>query len=293
MTLLIGLCALLAWGQTASSPSPAPAKTAPAKIEVDPQKLDAIVRQSLQRDLSNTAALDNYVYEAKESTTTFDSGGRPTKTESKVIEYLWVNGARYKRLLEQNGKPLTGAAAAREQRKLDDEIKKRQKESAADKEKRLAEAARRQQESKKVREEVGKAFNFRLLGEDVVSGVKCWKVAADPKPGYQSQTRIGRMLTKMRGTIWVHQQGYEWVRVEAETLEAITFGGFLAKLDQGAAFTVEQTRVNDELWALRQLNSRVTARALLMRFNQGQRVEFRNYRKFSADSRLLEGGPGH
>lgn len=285
MTLLIGLCTLLALGQPVPRPNAAPTKP-------EPPNLDAIVRQSLQRDLMNTAALDNYVYEAKESTTTYDSGARPTKTESKVTEYLWVNGSRYKRLVEVNGKTLTGPAAVREQRKLDDELKKRQQESPGDKQKRLAEVARRQQESKQTREEVAKAFNFRFLGEEMVAGVKCWKVAADPKPGYQGQTRIGRMLSKMRGTIWVHQQGYEWLRVEAETLDAITFGGFLAKLDKGAVFRLEQTRINDELWALHHLNTRVTARALLMRFNQGQQVEFRNYRKFSADSRLLEAGPG-
>lgn len=264
---------------TGHSPSPA----AP--------NLDAIVRQSLQRELMNAGALDNYIYEAKESTTTYDSGGRPTKTESKVTEYMWVGGSRYKRLVEENGKALSGSAAVREQRKLDDELAKRREESANDKQKRLAEEGRRREESRKTRDEVVKAFTFRLLGEENIAGVQCWKVAAEPRPDYEGQTRVGKMFPKMRGIIWVHQQGYEWLRVEAETLDVITFGGFLAKLDKGASFRMEQMRVNDELWAMRQLNTRVVARALLMRFNQGQQIDFRNYRKFSADSRLVEGGP--
>jgi hypothetical protein len=141
---------------------------------------------------------------------------------------------------------------------------------------------------------VGKAFSFRLLGEETIAGAKCWKVAADPKPGFEGQTRIGRMFPKMRGTFWVNQQNYAWLRAEIETLDAITFGGFLAKLDKGSTFKLEQMRVNDEFWAIRQLNTRVTARALLMRFNQAQQIDFRNYRKFSADSRLVEAGPtGH
>jgi len=268
---LFWLCVALALGQTPAQPD-----------------LGAILRQSLQKEMMNAKTLENYIYEMKETSTSYDSGGRPSKTESKVTENLWVDGSRYKRLLEVNGKALTGAAALREQRKLDDEMKRRRQESPGDRSKRLAEEAKRREESRRTRDEVGKAFTFRLLGEETVSGAKCWKVAAEPRPGYVGTTRISRFFPKMRGTIWVNQQGYEWLRMEAETLDAITFGGFLAKLDKGAIFKIEQMRINDELWALRQMTTRVTARALLMRFNEGQQIDFRNYRKFSAESKLLE-----
>ncbi len=299
MVLCLG--GLLAWAQPSARPPIVPPKVdahpmggAAQNTHPDPHPdITNIVQQSLQRELMNARMLDNYVYEAKEATTTYDVAGHPTKSESKVTEYLWVDGSRYKRLVEENGKPLTGAPALREQRKMDDELAKRRHESANDRQKRQADDARRRQESRQTRDEVVKAFNFRLLGEENVGGVKCWKVTADPKPGYVGQTRISRMFPKMRGTIWVHQQGYQWLRVEMETLDAITFGGFLAKLDKGARFNLEQMRVNEELWALRQLNTRVTARALLMRFNQGQQIDFRNYRKFSAESRILEAGPAN
>lgn len=268
---LFGLCVALALGQSTPQPD-----------------LNSILRQSLQREMMNARTLENYIYEAKETSTSYDSGGRPTKTESKVTEYLWVDGSRYKRLLEENGKALVGQAAQREQRKLDEEMKRRRQESPGDRSKRLADEAKRREESRRTRDEVAKAFSFRLLGEESVAGAKCWKVAADPRPGYVGTTRISRFFPKMRGTIWVNQQGYEWLRMEAETLDAITFGGFLAKLDKGAIFRLEQVRINDELWALRQLTTRVTARALLMRFNEGQQIDFRNYRKFSAESKLLE-----
>ena len=104
---------------------------------------------------------------------------------------------------------------------------------------------------------------------------------------------VADLLFQMRNLIF---DGAPFARVDAiiaETLDAITFGGFLAKLDKGSTFRLEQMRVNDDLWAMRQLSTRVTARALLMRFNQGQQIDFRNYRKFSAESRLLEGTTTH
>ena len=295
---LFCLGSMLALGQTSARPPLVPPKietnqvggSKPVPPAAHPE-ITAFVQQSLQRELMNARMLENYAYEAKETTTTYDVAGHPAKSESKVTEYQWVEGTRYKRLVEENGKPLTGTNALREQRKLDEELAKRRQESPRDREKRLANETQRRKESRETRDEVVKAFNFRLLGEEIVGGVKCWKVAAEPKPGYVGQTRISRMFPKMRGMIWVHQQGYEWVRVEVETLDAITFGGFLAKLDKGARFTLEQMRINEELWAMRQLSTRVTARALFVRFNQGQQVDFRNYRKFSAASRMLESGP--
>ena len=284
MNLMLWTCAALVFGQVVAHPPKAVSHSPPAAPD-----LDAIVRQSLQQELVNARALDNYIYEAKEATISYDAGGRVSKTESKVTEYLSLDGSRYKRLTEENGQPLTGAAAIREQKKFDAELARRRQESPADRQKRLAEDQKRRQESRQTRDEVIKAFDFRLIGEEMVAGAKCWKVSAEPKPGYAGTTRISRFFPKMHGTIWVNQQGYQWLRVEAETLDAITFGGFLAKLDKGAVFHLEQMRINDELWALRQLTTRVTARALLMRFNQGQQIDFRNYRKFSAESRLLEG----
>ncbi|MBY0505216.1 MAG: outer membrane lipoprotein-sorting protein [Bryobacteraceae bacterium] len=291
MKLILGMCAMLAWSQPARPPVVTPHKTvaAPPHPEAPPD-LDSIVRQSLQREMMNAKALDNYVYEAQEATITYDGNGRPSKTESKLTEYLWLEGSRFKRLIEENGKPLIGSAAVKEQRRMDAEIAKRRRESPSDRQKRLAEEEKRRAESRQTRDEVVKAFNFKLLGEDTVAGAKCWKVLAEPKPGYEGNTRISRLFPKMRGTIWVNQQGYQWLRVEAETLDAITFGGFLAKLDKGAQFHLEQMRVNENLWAMRQLTTRVTARARLMRFNQAQQIDFRNYRKFSAESRLLAPG---
>ena len=109
------LCGLLAWGQPSARPPMVPPKvdahaTGGAAINAHPEPhpdITAIVQQSLQRELMNARLLDNYVYEAKEATTTYDVAGHPTKSESKVTEYLWVDGSRYKRIVEENGKPLS------------------------------------------------------------------------------------------------------------------------------------------------------------------------------------------
>ena len=219
---------------------------------------------------------------------TYDGSGKVKKTETRVREVLQIDGSRYEKLIEENGKPLSAAKAKREQEKMDKEIAKRREESESAKQKRLREEAKRREEERKLRDEVGAAYQWKLLGEESVNGFSCWKVAAEPKRGFEGSTRLGKMLLpKMRGTLWIDQNTYEWLRVEAQTTDKVTFGGFLASLDQGATFRIVQMRVNNELWAPQKIEARANARALMIRQRGGIELEFRNYRKFTSESRIV------
>ena len=246
------------------------------------------MKRSLERERRNVRALDNYTFEQKEVERTYDSSGKVKKTETRVREVLQIDGSRYEKLIEENGKPLPPAKAQREQEKMDKEIAKRRSEPESAKQKRLREEAKRRQEERKLRDEVAAAYQWKLLGEEDVGGSKCWKISATPKPGFQGTTRLGKMLLpKMRGTLWVDQGTYEWLRVEAETTDKVTFGGFLASLDKGANFRIVQMRVNNELWAPQRIEARANARALMIRQRAGIDLEFRNYRKFTSESRIV------
>ena len=54
-------------------------------------------------------------------------------------------------------------------------------------------------------------------------------ISGTPKPGYHAKTRDGAALSKIRGKMWIEKAGYQWVRVEAETIDTISFGVFLAR----------------------------------------------------------------
>ena len=95
-------------------------------------------------------------------------------------------------------------------------------------------------------------------------------------------------MLKIRGKIWIEKQGYEWVRVEAETTGTISFGWFLARLAPGAKLVFEQTRVNDEVWLpKREFLSGHGRIGLLKRVAEDDEITWRNYRKFRVDSKVM------
>ena len=255
----------------------------------DAPGVEQIVQRSLERDLRNARALDDYTYEIKNTERTYDGTGKVKKSETTVQEVLQIDGTRYRRKIEENGLPLAASAAKREQDKMDRELARRKAESPGQRTTRVAAENKRREEFRVLREDVGRAFTFRLAGEEPIQGVKCWKVAAEPKRGgFAAKSDLGkRVLSKMHGTFWISQANYEWLRVEAEALDTIRFGWVLASLAKGSTFKMEQARVAGDLWHPSRMEMRLQARGLVMMFNIGGEIEFRNFRKFAAESRLL------
>jgi hypothetical protein len=253
------------------------------------QDVNDIVRRSLERDQRNARALDDYVYEVRSAETSYDGSGRAKKTKTEVEEVLQIDGSRYRRKIAENGAPLTGREAQREQEKLDQELARRKAEPPRERQKRLERERKQREDFRQMRQDIGRAFHFTLLGEEAVNGAPCWKVKADPRPDAGGrQSGMGqRILPKMRGTLWIGKSSYEWLRVEAEATETIRFGWVMASLSKGSTFKMEQAPVAPDLWHPVRFQARIKARGLGIPFNVGQNVEFANFRKFGAESKIV------
>ena len=95
----------------------------------------------------------------------------------------------------------------------------------------------------------------------------------------------------MKARFWIDKAEYAWVRLEAETLDTVSLGLFFVRVAKGSRLAMEQTRVNGELWAPKRIAVSGAARIFLfknLRFQLQQ--DFSDYKKFQADSRLIESG---
>lgn len=79
-------------------------------------------------------------------------------------------------------------------------------------------------------------------------------------------------------------------RIEAFLVDSYNIGGGLvAKLKKGASFTLEQERVNDEIWMPSLMEIDLSARVLLFKgININQTVRSYNYRRFKTEVRDAE-----
>jgi len=239
----------------------------------------AIVRKSVVLDKANAERARNYVWTQKTIEKNLDSAGKVEKVESKTEEMTVVGGEQYRRLVARNDKPISAAEQKKEHEKQERTAAERAKVSEAEK-------AKRRERQRAFLDQIPEAYNFKLLQDDVIDGRPVWVIEATPKPGYKGTSSRMKMMSKLRGKLWIDKADYLWVKVDCESIEPVSFGLFLAKLNPGAHIFFEQTRVNDEVWLPKRVLVQVDARLLVAR----KRIEIEqtssNYKRFQVDSKI-------
>jgi hypothetical protein len=89
--------------------------------------LKALVQAALQRMIQADDAKTHFTRFDLEHTVNHNKKGKLTSQYTALYEDTWINDLPYKRLVEWNGKPLTGADLAAEQARYDKAVADRQK----------------------------------------------------------------------------------------------------------------------------------------------------------------------
>lgn len=210
------------------------------------------------------------------------------KTKTETSEIVMLYSEPHQRLIRRDGKPLPRAENGKQEEKLNRVIEKRSKETDTQKEKRLTEAEKERRKSREFLQKIPEAFILRLIGEETLAGEETWIVEGTPNPAFHPYDRDTKRLTKLKGKLWISKADYEWVKMEAETIGNISFGGVIALMNKGAVLKFQQTRINDEVWLPSHVHVSFDARlALVKSLRRAIDISFSDYRKFQSDSRIV------
>jgi hypothetical protein len=208
---------------------------APA-LAVQKVNTQEIINRSVQVQNSDWESQPGYNFTQSER----DDNG-PTNT----YRVMMILGSRYRELIQVNGQPLSPARQAEEEQKLQQATARRQRETPSQHAQRVAKYKKNREEEHVMLQQMAKAFDFHLVGEQTVNGHPSWVFDATPRRGYQPPNQRAKVLTGMRGRLWVAKDSYHWVRVEAKVVNPVTFEGFLARVDPGTRFEMQNAPVND------------------------------------------------
>ncbi len=247
----------------------------------------ALIEKSLQRDQRDDELARQYAY-LETSAEQEWSGGQRTKTKTETHEIMSLYGQPYRRLVAKDGKPLTAAEARKEQEKIDKLAAERSRETPAQTEQRLARYAESRKKQRAFLLAIPRAFTFQMAGEATVGGRAAWVIDATPNGSFQVREAREKILTKFKGRFYVAKQDATLLKLEAEAMDTVSFGLVLARLDKGARFSLEKTRVNDELWMPLKIKVDFEARlALVKKLRVDVQIDYGNFRKFQTESRIL------
>ena len=274
---------------------PPPAATAQKPIDlkpdatgvVPPGQIRALLLRAEAKDLENDKQLRDYTYIEREEQHSLDGHGGVKKTESRTLEVLEIYGEQVERLTARDDKPLSPGEAKKEDDKIQKIIDKRKHESEEGRRKRLEKEEKDREEDRKFVLEIADAFNFRLIGSEVVDGRDTWVLEGEPRPGYEPKERGARILSKFKGRVWIDKSEAQWVKLDVTAIDTISFGFVLARIHKGTHAVIVLTKVNNEVWLPKQVQLHFDARvALFKSFDVDVDQTYRDYKKFRTATRM-------
>jgi hypothetical protein len=272
----------------AESPGPKIDLTPDADGKLSQQQMQQLFRIVADKDLENDKRQRDYTYIERQVEHKLDGKGRTKSTEVKTYEVVEIYGEPVERLVAKDDKPLDTKEAAKEEEKIQKVIDKRKNESESDRKKRAEKEEKEREDGRKFVTEVADAYNFTLVGSEAVGGRDAWVIDAEPRPGYEPHMKEAKFLPKFHGRVWIDKNDLQLSKMNVEALDTVSWGLFLARFHKGSRFTLEQTRVNDEVWLPRQLAVKVDVRlALLKNFNFDLEQDYRDYKKFRTSSKIV------
>ena len=258
--------------------------------------------QSFAADVKKHLATDEerqsgYMFMEKRTDQRLDGSGHVKSQSVKVFEvYPGLPGQdRYRRLIEEDGRPVPAAQLAQRDRDRQKEV-----ESYAS---RVASAAGRRKEDQHLDkdrrrysaaiDDLFRIYDIKMIRREPIEGRDTIFSTLTPKPNVKPQTDDGKIMQHFTAKAWISESDYELVRVEIEAIDDLSFGlGLLARVHKGTTATYQRRKVNNEVWLPAEVTWTAAARVLLVRTLRLRGIaEFSGYRKFTVDTSTTYASP--
>ena len=215
---------------------------------------DDIMRNAVAANARDLAAAAQFEYSER----------RQTPDGIKTYAVTMMGGSPYNQLIAVNDQPLSSQDSDREEQKKETARASREHESPADRDRRVSEYATQREHNRLLLDQVAQAFQFVRERDDRVDGFDVYVVRGTPRPDYHPPNREAAVLRGVESRFWIERNSFHWIRVEAYVIRPVSIIGFLASVEPGTQFTLEQVPVEQDVWAPKHFLMRAKGRILML-----------------------------
>ena len=232
--------------------------------------------------------LDSYSFIQRSTRREIGKDGVLRDKESETYQLSFYKGNRIRRLIEKNGKPLSKSDQEDADKDAGKRVEEIEKQIAKDEKRAESKDGRPSEDGRRVSiAEVLRASKLtnprreRFRGRDVI----VFYFEPDPSFDFKNAKSMLKFFGKTAGVMWIDEKDKQVARLEAFLFDNYNVGGgVLAKLKKGASFTLEQERLNDEIWLPSLADINLSVRVLLVKgIDLNQQVRSYDYRKFATE----------
>lgn len=235
--------------------------------------LDEIVSRAAAVLKSDFAADADYAYVEK------DEILKNGRISSKTSQVVYIDGSDYYLPLAVGGQPLPGDREQAERAKLKAEAARRVAESSEQRRARIAKFVKERDANEALIADFPNAFDFVLDGEQTVEGRAAWVLSGTPKNRSGRLGLAARVLSGMRGTLWLDQEGFHVLRATCDVVRPVPVYGILAKVLPGTHIEFAMTPITESVWLASEMTMRLSvSKFFLFHSTQVTRTTFTGYR---------------
>jgi hypothetical protein len=189
-----------------------------------------------------------------------------------------MGGSDYYMPIATDDRPLAPEQQEAERRKLRNEFERRNTEGAESRRRRIETYQKARAENGALLLEFPKAFVFEVLREETMNGHPAWVLSARPVKRSGPLSRAAKVLSGMRGTIWIEKEQYHAIRADCGVFTPVPIYGILARVLPGTHVQLEMMPVTKSVWLMSDFSMTLTISKLWFRSTQVTRSTYTDYR---------------
>jgi len=237
------------------------------------EPLQEIVRRATTTLQSDWAADPDYAYVEKDEV---QKNGRMTSKTSRVV---YIAGSDYYLPIVIDDQPLSPDREKAELEKLKSEVQRRNTESPEARRERIGKYKKQRDENDALVLDFPNAFTFELVREETINGYPAYVLSGMPKKRPGPLSLASKVLSGMRGTVWIDKENFHAVRVACDVVTPVPIYGILAKVLPGTHVEFAMAPVTDSIWLLSSLSMHLrVSKLILFKSTQVTRSTYSDYR---------------
>lgn len=220
-----------------------------------------------------TKILENYTYNEELKDLVKDSNGQTTVKSSETYAMTFYKGHRVRRLIAKDGKPLNAKEDEKELKDVTKEIEKIDKGKG----------------SSRALPSIGTILRVTTTSEPRIERYNnrdCIVFSFKPNEKIKAKNKLENVAQKLIGKVWIDPEDKQVAKLEAEFVKPFKIaGGLFATVKKGATISLEQTRINNEVWLPSLTSLQIPLKVFFVKtINVYNVVTYSDYKRFNVDS---------
>lgn len=263
-----------------------PTAAVAAGQEPSPQAVRELVERAIANQHRNDAALTEY--ERREHRQARKEETDTALSEDKTFRVVPTGTGTLRLLIEEASQPVPQEFYRRQLRDLEQGLVWALDPAESKQKRRIEKFNKRNRERAEMVDAIGDAFLFTWQGRESSNGHFPVRILLEPDPAYRPRSRNGEIFRRVRAVVWIDEASTQLVRIEAEIISDISFGGgVLGKIYRGGRLVLEQAQVAEGVWFPTRYEYHFTGRKFVFGFELHEVTLASAYRRIGPPKEAL------